>query len=92
MLAYQIREGRFQTFDQCLIREYRMTVQAISGQVTNDFREGVRARLVDKDLTPKWDPPSLDHVSNDMVEQYFSPLSLSEPDLDLPTQQREPFP
>ncbi|XP_031113859.1 3-hydroxyisobutyryl-CoA hydrolase-like protein 1, mitochondrial [Ipomoea triloba] len=87
-----IREGRFQTFDQCLIREYRMTVQAISGQITNDFREGVRARLVDKDLTPKWDPPSLDHVSNDMVEQYFSPLSVSEPDLDLPTQQREPFP
>nr|GLL40750.1 3-hydroxyisobutyryl-CoA hydrolase-like protein 1, mitochondrial [Ipomoea trifida] len=87
-----IREGRFQTFDQCLIREYRMTVQAISGQITNDFREGVRARLVDKDLTPKWDPPSLDHVSNDMVEQYFSPLTVSEPDLDLPTQQREPFP
>nr|GMD62104.1 3-hydroxyisobutyryl-CoA hydrolase-like protein 1, mitochondrial [Ipomoea batatas] len=87
-----IREGRFQTFDQCLIREYRMTVQAISGQITNDFREGVRARLVDKDLTPKWDPPSLDHVPNDMVEQYFSPLSVSEPDLDLPTQQREPFP
>ncbi|XP_019188926.1 PREDICTED: 3-hydroxyisobutyryl-CoA hydrolase-like protein 1, mitochondrial [Ipomoea nil] len=87
-----IREGRFQTFDQCLAREYRMTVQAISGQITNDFREGVRARLVDKDLTPKWDPPSLDRVSNDMVEQYFSPLSVSEPDLDLPTQQREPFP
>lgn len=86
-----IREGRFQTFDQCLTREYRMSLQGISGQISRDFSEGIRARLVDKDFMPKWDPPSLSHASDDMVEQYFSPLSASEPELDLPTQQREPF-
>ncbi|CAH9096757.1 unnamed protein product [Cuscuta europaea] len=86
-----IREGRFQTFEQCLTREYRMSLQAISGQISRDFCEGVRARMVDKDLKPKWNPPSLSDVSNDMVEQYFSPLSASEPELGLPTQQREPF-
>lgn len=86
-----IREGRFQNFDQCLTREYRMSLQGISGQISRDFSEGIRARLVDKDFMPKWDPPSLSHVSDDMVEQYFSPLSASEPELDLPTQQREPF-
>ncbi|XP_060218929.1 3-hydroxyisobutyryl-CoA hydrolase-like protein 1, mitochondrial [Lycium barbarum] len=86
-----IREGRHQTLDQCLLREYRMSVQAISGQITNDFCEGVRARLVDRDLAPKWDPPSLEKVTDDMVDQYFSRLTAFEPELELPTQQREAF-
>ncbi|KAL0341071.1 UNVERIFIED_CONTAM: 3-hydroxyisobutyryl-CoA hydrolase-like protein 1, mitochondrial [Sesamum radiatum] len=86
-----IREGRFQTLDQCLIREYRMCLQGISGQISGDFCEGVRAKLVDKDLVPKWDPPSLEHVSQDMVDQYFTPLSAFEPELELPTKQREAF-
>ncbi|XP_050282276.1 3-hydroxyisobutyryl-CoA hydrolase-like protein 1, mitochondrial isoform X3 [Quercus robur] len=72
-----IREGRFQTLDQCLIREYRMSLQGISNQVSKDFCE--------------WNPPSLEQVSKDMVEHYFSPLSKSEPDLELPTDLREAF-
>ncbi|KAG5626976.1 hypothetical protein H5410_012194 [Solanum commersonii] len=86
-----IREGRHQTLDQCLRREYRMSVQALSGQITSDFCEGVRARLVDRDLAPKWNPPTLEKVTNDMVDQYFSPLTAFEPELELPTQQREAF-
>ncbi|KNA16113.1 hypothetical protein SOVF_092040 isoform B [Spinacia oleracea] len=86
-----IREGRYQTLDQCLAREYRMSLQGISGKVSNDFQEGVRARMVDRDFSPKWDPPSLDRVSKDMVDEYFSPLSVSEPELELPTKQREAF-
>ncbi|KAL2460866.1 3-hydroxyisobutyryl-CoA hydrolase-like protein 1 [Abeliophyllum distichum] len=86
-----IREGRFQTLDQCLIREYRMSLQGISGQITGDFREGVRAKLVDKDFAPKWDPPTLEQVSQDMIDRYFAPLSALEPELELPTKQREAF-
>ncbi|XP_042038444.1 3-hydroxyisobutyryl-CoA hydrolase-like protein 1, mitochondrial [Salvia splendens] len=86
-----IREGRFQTFDQCLTREYRMSLQGISGQISGDFREGVRAKVIEKDFSPKWDPPSLEHVSQDMVDQYFTPLSAFEPELDLPIMQREAF-
>ncbi|KAL3348821.1 hypothetical protein AABB24_022136 [Solanum stoloniferum] len=86
-----IREGRHQTLDQCLRREYRMSVQALSGQITSDFCEGVRARLVDRDLAPKWNPPTLEKVTSDMVDQYFSPLTAFEPELELPTQQREAF-
>ncbi|XWS35636.1 hypothetical protein CRYUN_Cryun20dG0013900 [Craigia yunnanensis] len=86
-----IQEGRFQTLDQCLVREYRMSLQGISKQISSDFCEGVRARVVDKDFAPKWEPPSLEKVSNDMVDQYFAPLSESESDLDLPTKQREAF-
>ncbi|KAI3693250.1 hypothetical protein L6452_33082 [Arctium lappa] len=86
-----IREARFQTLDQCLIREYRLTARAMACEISNDFREGVRARMVDKDFAPKWDPPSLKHVSQDMVDRYFSPLTSLEPELDLPTKQREAF-
>ncbi|EEF31723.1 conserved hypothetical protein [Ricinus communis] len=79
-----IREGRYQTFEQCLLREYRMTVKAISRQVSNDFCEGVRMRLVDKSFSPKWDPPSLEQVSEDMVDAYFAPLTRHEPELEFP--------
>ncbi|KAE8734479.1 ATP-dependent caseinolytic protease/crotonase family protein isoform 2 [Hibiscus syriacus] len=89
-LSLKIREGRFQTFDQCWIREYRMSCQGISKQISNDFCE-VRAQVVDKDFAPKWESSSLEKVSNDMVDQYFAPLSESEPNLELPTKQREAF-
>ncbi|CAK9146662.1 unnamed protein product [Ilex paraguariensis] len=52
--------------------------------------DGVRARLVDKDFAPKWDPPSLSEVTKDMVDCYFAPLSELEPELNLPTALREP--
>ncbi|KAI3909735.1 hypothetical protein MKW98_014152 [Papaver atlanticum] len=86
-----VREGRFQTLDKCLAREYRTSLKVISGQFSNDFSEGVRARLVDKDYTPKWDPPSLKDVSKDMVDSYFNPLGDFEPELELPTTVREPY-
>ncbi|KAI3756819.1 hypothetical protein L1987_56642 [Smallanthus sonchifolius] len=85
-----IREGRFQTLEQCLVREYRLTSRALSCQISSDFCEGVRAQLVDKDFTPKWDPPSLEHVSYDMVDQYFSPLTAFEAELELPSSKPEP--
>ncbi|MFS7928574.1 putative 3-hydroxyisobutyryl-CoA hydrolase [Helianthus anomalus] len=86
-----IREGRFQPLDQCLAREYRTSLHCISKQVSGDFCEGIRARLVDKDFAPKWDTPSLEAVTKDMVDLYFAPLSISEPELNLPTALREPF-
>nr|CAB3500197.1 unnamed protein product [Digitaria exilis] len=71
-----IREGRYQTLDECLVREYRMSMNGISKQFSHEFCEGVRARLVDKDLVPKWDPPALEYVTNDMVDAYFAPLAI----------------
>ncbi|CAN6305926.1 unnamed protein product, partial [Urochloa humidicola] len=86
-----IREGRYQTLDECLAREYRMSMNGISKQFSHEFCEGVRARLVDKDLAPKWDPPALEYVSKDMVDAYFAPLGESGPELKLPTETREAF-
>lgn len=42
---------------------------------SNDFPEGVRAALVDKDNQPKWQPASLRDVAKDMVNEMFQPVS-----------------
>ncbi|ESW33080.1 hypothetical protein PHAVU_001G041800 [Phaseolus vulgaris] len=88
VILRSIREGRFETLDKCLVREYRISLHGISKNVSSDFFEGVRARMVDKDFAPKWDPPSLKEISEDMVDYYFSPL---ESELMLPTALREPY-
>ncbi|KAK4792540.1 hypothetical protein SAY86_022975 [Trapa natans] len=85
-----IREGRFETHDRCLAREYRISLAAVSQEVSKDFSEGVRARLVDKDFAPKWDPPSLAEVTEEMVDVYFRSLEESDSELKLPISLREP--
>ncbi|MET3560027.1 enoyl-CoA hydratase/carnithine racemase [Bartonella japonica] len=38
---------------------------------SHDFREGVRAMLIDKDKTPKWQPNKLSDVTDEMIDSYF---------------------
>ena len=66
-----MREGKKMEFDDCMRQEYRLAVHAVAD---HDFREGVRAVVVDKDQDPKWDPPSLDLVTDAAVAKYFAPL------------------
>ncbi len=44
----------------------------------NDFIEGVRALIVDKDNAPRWDPPTPEAVSDHMIDTIFSPLAEDE--------------
>ena len=39
-----------------------------------DFREGIRALLVDKDLKPIWNPSTLEEVSEEHIAKYFDNL------------------
>ncbi|XP_052134355.1 3-hydroxyisobutyryl-CoA hydrolase 1-like [Oryza glaberrima] len=80
-----IREGRTQTVGECLRREYRMVCHVMRGDFSRDFFEGCRAILLDKDRNPKWMPPWLEEVHDEVVEKYFSKVDDPEwEDLDLP--------
>jgi enoyl-CoA hydratase len=53
---------------------------ALAGRVvrTHDFREGVRALLIDKDNSPHWDPATPEDVTEEMLDVLFAPLPESE--------------
>jgi enoyl-CoA hydratase len=53
---------------------------ALAGRVvrTHDFREGVRALLIDKDNNPQWDPATPEEVTDEMLDVLFAPLPKSE--------------
>jgi enoyl-CoA hydratase len=68
----QLCKGATLGFDSAMRLEYRLVHRFMEG---HDFREGVRAMLVDKDRRPRWRPQRLADVSDAMVEAYFAPLT-----------------
>ncbi|EME71794.1 enoyl-CoA hydratase/carnithine racemase [Paramagnetospirillum caucaseum] len=71
----QLREGRGLDFDEALRREFRLAWHFLQGQ---DFLEGIRAQVVDKDRRPAWTPSSLAEVDELAVAAYFQPLGDNE--------------
>jgi len=63
----EIHEGAGLSLHQCLAMEYRLAARVIVG---HDFIEGVRAALVDKDRTPRWQPAQLAAVRD--VDGFFA--------------------
>ncbi len=59
LTLHGLREGRGSTIEACLKLEYRMVSGIKTGR---DFYEGVRAQLIDKDRSPKWNPAALAEV------------------------------
>lgn len=66
-----LNEGTSRTLQDDLQVEYRLSQRCIEDK---DFYEGVRAVLLDKDQNPKWNPATLEGVTNEHVDWYFSPL------------------
>ena len=57
--------------DDCLKLENRIAHHMMDN---HDFYEGVRAALIDKDRTPKWQPDKLENVTEEIVDSYFQPV------------------
>ena len=63
------------SLEQCLVREYRAALEVFS---SDDFREGVRAAVIDKDRNPRWSPPDIEDVTPEMVAPYFAEIGADE--------------
>lgn len=74
-----LRRVRGLALEAALEQEYRVGVRCLAGP---DFREGIRAQVVDKDRNPQWKPASLAEVSPASVEGFFAPLGDRELKLD----------
>src|SRR5712672_2431569 len=69
----QLKRCANRSFEDTMTIEYRMSQRAM--RPDHDFFEGVWALLIDKDQNPKWNPPSIEGVTRDMVEAHFRPVS-----------------
>ena len=69
IVFHQLRAAATLDLKQCLAMELRLALRLLPG---HDFREGVRALLVDKDRAPKWQPSSLAGVGD--IDPYFASL------------------
>ena len=63
------------SLEQCLVREYRAALEVFR---SDDFREGVRAAVIDKDRNPRWSPPRVEDVTAEMVAPYFKEIGADE--------------
>jgi enoyl-CoA hydratase len=75
-----LRRVRGLSLPEALAQEYRVGLRCLEGP---DFREGIRAQVVDKDRNPHWKPASLAEVTAADVERYFAPLGERELKLQL---------
>ena len=62
-------------FADNMAMEYRLGARVL---VLPDFAEGVRAVIVDKDQSPKWNPPTPEGVTDDKLDAIFAPLPANE--------------
>jgi enoyl-CoA hydratase len=73
---YSVRQARGHAcVEESIDHEYRFAHRCVH---LHDFREGVRALIVDKDGKPQWRPACLDEVKQSDAEALFAPLGADE--------------
>ena len=71
-----LRLARHSTsLEECLAREYRAALEVFR---SDDFREGVRAAVIDKDRNPRWSPLRVEDVTPDMLAPYLAEIGADE--------------
>jgi enoyl-CoA hydratase len=68
----QVRRGRDWSFDDCMRAEWRIVSRVVYGE---DFYEGIRAVIIDKDSRPRWHPASLAEVTPAEVDRHFAAVA-----------------
>jgi enoyl-CoA hydratase len=63
------------SLEECLVREYRAALEVFR---SDDFREGVRAAVIDKDRNPDWSPAEIEDVTPEMLAPYFAEIGADE--------------
>ena len=63
------------SLEECLVREYRAALEVFR---SDDFREGVRAAVIDKDRNPRWSPPRVEDVTPEMLVPYLQEIGADE--------------
>ncbi|KAH9313018.1 hypothetical protein KI387_028053, partial [Taxus chinensis] len=74
MTLKSVRQARNQTLSECLKKEFRLTLNTLRGVISNDMYEGIRAQNIDKDFSPKWNPPSLREITEEKLDLVFQPF------------------
>ncbi|KAJ7539148.1 hypothetical protein O6H91_11G078600 [Diphasiastrum complanatum] len=84
-----VSEGRNRTLADCLRVEYRVTLNALRATISNDFYEGMRATVIEKDNSPTWNPATLPEVTSEKLDLVFQPFK-EEDELQLPAEGKIP--
>jgi len=72
----QLKEGgEMHDFAEQMRQEYAIGSRVVQ---MHDFIEGVRALIIDKDNSPRWDPPTPEAVTEDWIDAIFAPLPENE--------------
>jgi Enoyl-CoA hydratase/isomerase len=66
-----IREAETKTLRECLISDFRIAQRLMK---RNDYFEGVRARIIDKDDKARWTHDGVAAVNPAEIEACFAPL------------------
>ncbi|NYF11347.1 enoyl-CoA hydratase [Leifsonia sp. AK011] len=70
-LASLRRARSLPDLESALTQEFRVSVRCLG---LPDLAEGIRAQVIDKDRSPRWNPASLADVDADALAAFFDPL------------------
>lgn len=69
VIRREMLDGKSKNIGDCFAMEYHIARCFLQGP---DFFEGIRAAIVDKDRNPHWNPPMLDGVTQERVDEFFT--------------------
>ena len=67
----QLERAKNLSLAECFEMERKMSCQFATH---HDFREGIRALIIDKDNKPQWKPARLQDVTPELIEEHFQDL------------------